>query len=76
MKNNFLNKVKGAILLSKEESKTISGGYTSAYSCFFVCCPSNMTLVNGRTNVNGCTGDNRYKYYAPQFASNYCVDCS
>lgn len=74
MKNDFLNKVKGAILLSKEESKTISGGYTSDYSCFFVCCPSNIPLTNGRTQVNGCS-DTRYKYYAPQFASNYCVSC-
>ncbi|WP_299682406.1 hypothetical protein [uncultured Tenacibaculum sp.] len=79
MKNNFLKKVKGAILLSKEEAKTISGGYdpgyTNTYSCFFVCCPSSVPQNYGVINVNGCQNDRRYKYYAPQFASNYCVSC-
>ncbi|SNR14537.1 hypothetical protein [Tenacibaculum jejuense] len=78
MKNNFLNKVKGAILLSKEEAKTISGGYSGTYdySCFFVCCPSSVPRTHGVINANGCTRDRRYKYYAPQFASNYCVACN
>ncbi len=74
MKKDFLKKVKGAVL-SKEESKTISGGYNyTGYDCFFVCCPSGTSLSNPVINVNGCN-DNRYKYYAPQFFSNYCVKC-
>ncbi len=76
MKNDFLKRVKGA-LLSKEEAKTISGGYDNHYydyKCFFVCCPGG-TSGSPVINVNGCS-DTRYKYYAPQFASGYCVSCS
>ncbi len=75
MKNDFLKRVKGA-LLSKEEAKTISGGYDHSYDykCFFVCCPGGAS-GSPVINVNGCS-DTRYKYYAPQFASGYCVDCS
>lgn len=76
MKNDFLKKVKGA-LLTKEETKTITGGYSdhyADYSCFFVCCPSGVATGLGVVNVNGCS-DTRYKYYAPQFASGYCVSC-
>jgi hypothetical protein len=74
MKKDFLSKIKGAIL-SKEEAKTISGGYDyTGYQCFFVCCPAGTSFSFSQTNVNGCA-DRRPKYYAPQFYSQYCVRC-
>ncbi len=75
MKKDLLNKVKGAIL-SKEETKTISGGYTNIDKCFFVCCPTGFpySQTGGGINGNGCN-DTRYSYIYPGAASGRCVKC-
>ncbi|WP_264566439.1 hypothetical protein [Flavobacterium sp. N3904] len=56
MKKDFLSKVKGAIL-SKEEAKTISGGYSGSYlpgsPCSFIVCGG---IQNQGTQVStSCT---------------------
>jgi hypothetical protein len=76
MKKDFLSKVKGAIL-TKEEAKTIAGGYSgTGNNCFFVCCPTVFpySQTGGGTYGNGCN-DSRYSYIYPSVASGRCVKC-
>lgn len=72
MKKDFLSKVKGAIL-SKEEAKTISGGYNGAFSgnCSFIICGNFSNQGTRVATPYGCEPRNLY-YYKPN-PSLYCV---
>ncbi|HEU4789043.1 MAG TPA: hypothetical protein VFS71_05120 [Flavobacterium sp.] len=74
MKKDFLSKVKGAIL-SKEEAKTISGGYNGSFidgsPCSFIVCGSYSNQGAKVATPAGCTPRNLY-YYKPN-PSLYCV---
>jgi hypothetical protein len=68
MKKDFLNKIKGAIL-TKEEAKTIAGGYGGGYSGSFIGtrCSYHGCVERGAIHSFGCSNDgrveNRYVYY-------------
>jgi len=73
MKKDFLSKVKGAIL-TKEEAKTISGGYTGPYAgnCSFIVCGGYGNTAGKVATPAGCPPSNLY-YYKPN-PSLYCVN--
>lgn len=75
MKKNVLNRVKGAIL-TKDEAKTISGGYTGGSfidgsPCSFIICGANENKGPAVATPAGCSPRSLY-IYKPN-PSLYCV---
>jgi hypothetical protein len=75
MKKDFLNKLKGAIL-SKEEAKTISGGYSGSYlngsPCSFIVCGGIQNQGTRVTTSCVLPGPGNVYVYRPN-PSLYCV---
>ena len=82
MKKDFLSRVKGAIL-SKEEAKTISGGYSGSYlpgsQCSFILCnslggpaPAKTIIPVAPVSVN-CTLPMPGTVYTTNSPGLYCV---
>jgi hypothetical protein len=56
MKKTFLKKFSGASLLSKQETKTITGGYDNGSftgsSCSYIICPAGAPIVQTNSCYN------------------------
>jgi hypothetical protein len=76
MKKSFLKKFKGASLLTKEETKTISGGYGNGSftgtSCSYIICPANAYNPVINTCYNSASFRYRKEVYVNGSFQQYC----